>query len=170
MKKFLLLTLLAFVFTACSTDDSSTAWEDNATVSNVNMKDMFSDENPCFAGVGPGLTIDLADGIDNPVLVFKADLKGSNTRENRRMKFLLSVEMQLLADCEDINVPQGTIVKITNPNYYTLLNDTVKPTMSLLPSQMLTGCYRWRLVMDGYTMDGEPTCSSTSRWKDAPVY
>ena len=173
MKKFLLSAVLAVTLMACSADDSATTWDNNAVADNeVNFKNASTTLPLCFAGgIGPTLSVDLTNGINNPQFDFKADLKGVYPRESRRVKYLLSVEMQMLADCEDILVPQGEIVKITNPNYYTLNNDSVKPTIRLQESQLLTGCYRWRLVIDGYAVDGGlQTCSTASYWKDAPLY
>lgn len=163
MKKILLSAILALSLTACSTDDT------NAVVTGeTNYKAIEMGPGSCFPNLVSDLSIDLSNGINNPVFTFIGNLNNTSSKDSSRMKYLVSVDMQALADCEDITTGTGRLVRITNPEYYMV--NTVQPSVTLQESQLMAGCYRWRVTVTGYTLQGTVVCISSSSWKDAPVY
>lgn len=168
MKKILLSAILALSLTACSTDDTNTLQDNSATISETNYKAIEIGQSSCFPNLVSDLSIDLANGINNPIFTFIGNLNNTSSKDSSRMKYLVSVDMQALADCEDITTGTGKIIRVTNPEYYMI--NAVQPSVTLQESQLMAGCYRWRVTVTGYTLQGTFVCVSSSSWKDAPVY
>ncbi len=166
MKKFLLLPVLVF-FASCSTDDSAltTVQENNLAATDYKSADATI-STTCLDAVGGSLTVNLSQGINNPMLVFTASLTGVSSGINYKAR----IEIQEISDCEDINSAMGNIVSFSSP--YAVKAPTTQVNITIA-GQALPDftCYRWRVAVDCVsTTKGRGPCTTVSPWYEAPLF
>jgi hypothetical protein len=173
MKKFLVLSVLAAMFASCSVDNESVnLQEETVGVSVIDENnDLFGKiayTSSCFQSIGGSVFVDVSGGISNPKVAFVADVP--NDMATPSANYNVSVEMQLLTDCEDLNTGTGAIIKYTINNVaIPAVND---PRVLLSPSQLPSSCYKWRMAVDGIkvTSSGSSACITYSPWDYEPVF
>lgn len=162
MKKLLLLFVFAS-FAACSTDDNGLETQENAAAGAQYRAAAAMPD--CNAGINGSMYIDVANGIQNPVVVFNVIINGST-----KLYYKASVEIEMLADCEDVNSGSGDTTLYAMPGYTRALQNslTLRLDGNVLPSE---GCYRWRYVVEGCTnpkLSG--TCITVSDWNESALF
>lgn len=171
MKKFFYLSALALIFASCSTDNDTGLLQEEAvqisTVDEINVKMMTANTVSCVSFLNGNVYIDVSQGINNPQVVFTADVPNGNV--TRPARYNVHLEIQTLLDCEDLNSGTGTITRYSTSHLIPTLTD---PSITLSPSQLPSTCYRWRFVVDGYkvTSTSSTPCSTTSVWYEEPLF
>lgn len=169
MKKFFYLPVLAILFASCSTDNDSEIFQEDAVVMSTVDPSMqrMSDIQTCISSLAGTTMVDVSGGFENPQVVFIADVaNGSYVRT----KYTLSLEMQLLTDCEDLTSGSGAVTRFSLYNIsLPSLND---PKITLSPSQLPSSCYRWRYVVEGSktTTSGSAPCLTVTPWYEEPLF
>lgn len=172
MKKFFCISALALVFASCSTDNDSELLQEEAvqvtTVDEVAMKMMNTTTTSCINFLYGSHIIDVSQGINNPMVVFIADVPNGNA--SRPSKYTLSLEIQTLSDCEDLNSGTGSITRYSMLNYS--IPSISDPGFTLSPSQLPSTCYRWRFVVEGFKVTSTSTtpCTTESVWYEEPLF
>lgn len=166
--------LSVLTLTACSTDDTTFDQQHEAigiedATGYSSHKDIIIPEGigPCFKRLTGGISIDLPNGLNNPILIFSAQ---PGALAPPSSKYRLKVELQPLQDCEDMGTAQGPSLVYTAPVIF--INISVStPTVSLVPSQLPNTCYRWRMILEEViTGQRDPGCRSFSPWYEEPLY
>ena len=169
MKKLLLLPLFALMFASCSTDGDDLLQEDTVAVTTV-AENAYREAQTvtCLSTLGGYTTLDVSGGFGNPLVNFHADVV--NGTGYARTSFTLSLEIQLISDCEGLESGYGAITRYSLYNVsLPSLND---PKITLSPSQLPDSCYRWRYVVEGTkkTTAGTVPCVTESPWYWEPIY
>lgn len=165
MKKLLLLPFFAFFAIACTTDT-----EDLENYTASPYKEMqstkFSEPNTlsCFLGLGAHHYIDTTNGLNNPTITFISETP-SNIAGNYRVK----VEIEELADCEDLDSGSGIVRVFSTGATYTNIGANPPQISGVRPADTFA-CYRWRMVFEGVNKYGAVTCVTYSPWYDAPLF
>ena len=163
MKKILPILFTAFLFVACSTDDATVSETTQAAV-DAQLRAVGT----CFDGIYGSIYVDVSQGINNPKVQFSADVDDNS--DNVNQTYSAKLEIQLLSDCENLNSGTGTSTFYLVPGL--IQNPSVNiPKVKLSPSQLPTGCYRWRFTLQGVSnAQRNPSCISTTQWYDAPLF
>lgn len=169
MKKFILLPLFLLLLAACSTDDS--AFETNEATAGVTVNynkpsdiDARQAITSCFSTFTAYPSVDVSGGINNPILRFNAVVPANIPAYSM---YKMKVEVQPIADCEDLNSNQGDIITYTSSSYYMNIS-TTRPYVAVVPSQLPSGCYKWRMVIE--SINARSTCMSATSWYDSPLF
>jgi len=176
MKKFLLLSLLAIGLASCSTDSDFTITDEQSVVfstveaADANTQRAGQTAAACFSSVTGDIDIDLSNGIDNPIIIFNTILP-TPPPGTISQYYTIGVEMQLLADCENLTIGTGPIIKYSLPAPLRLPAATI-PGIALQPSQLPATCFRWRIVVQGTASATRSSgiCLSYSQWYDEPIF
>ncbi|WP_116790420.1 hypothetical protein [Flavobacterium psychrotrophum] len=165
MKKLLLLIpVFLFLAASCSTDSDSIL-EDTANAQTAAKEAALGITpkvtEPCFKEITAHVYNQ--GTLTNPVISFIADVPSTAPAS---IGFKVSVELQA-TDCEDINSGYGAISTYTSSTtFYNILSAPAH--IELLPSQTLP-CYRWRILLQGFTSTNKLVCASYTQWYDAPM-
>ncbi|RZJ75405.1 MAG: hypothetical protein EOO45_05710 [Flavobacterium sp.] len=169
MKKFLTLSLLALLFTACSTDDSGISQkEQNASeygASNDESGNAYrvAGTTECFNTVTGYV---YADGLNNPNLFF--GVTASRTSKGYNSTCRVTLQIQRLSDCDDMASVTGTTISYVLPGTY--VNFFAAPVGISIPSSNLpSGCYKWRFVTEGLS-GTSIDCTTVSQWYESPLF
>ena len=176
MKKMYLLPLLALFFTACSVDDSSEILDQekiqDADYSNTRFAATAANETKdgkdgpglvCFNDLAAHISMNVSGGLNNPIINFVADVP-LNVSYNTA--YMVKVEVQQLADCEDFNVVTGDPIFFGGGKYTNVV--MASPTITVLPNE-LPACYKWRMTFERTGRLVTP-CKTISQWYDAPLF
>lgn len=119
----------------------------------------------CFTDLTADVHLDVSNGIGNPTVVFTPVISDAVAATAR---FRIKVEVQPLADCDDVNSDMGSLLSF---GVFTAQNvNAVVPTVSILPAN-LPLCYKWRFVFEGLTISKrEPNCYSKTIWYESPLF
>ncbi|MXN89840.1 hypothetical protein GR160_01240 [Flavobacterium sp. Sd200] len=172
MKKIYLLLLIALFFAACSADDSNEIlnqeknteiiYSARATASKTKPGTGELPVASCFNGLAAHTTIDVTAGLNKPIVNFVADAPSNLSAS---AGYVVTVEVQELADCEDINVASGLPVFFGGSVFYNVVANA--PVINVVPAD-LPACYRWRFVFE--RSNSVTPCKSLSSWYDAPLF
>lgn len=178
MKKFLLLSVFTILFASCSTDDSTVFSNENTKaihesnpvnfVSDQDRNESMAGEGACFAELTSHIYVDVSGGFTNPQINFYADA-GRTTFNSKKLKFRIKLEVQLLADCEDLTSGTGSVTTFTRPTLATGMSTA--PAVIVNKAQLPGDCYRWRVIVQGLGAADESMmyCTSSTQWYDAPL-
>lgn len=171
MKKFFYLSALALVFASCSTDNELMNEEavQISTIDEVAVKMMnTTTTTSCINFLYGSHMIDVSQGINNPQVIFIADVPNGNA--SRPSKYTLSLEIQTLSDCEDLNSGTGSITRYSMLNYS--IPSVSDPSFTLQRSQLPSTCFRWRFVVEGFKVTSTSTtpCITESVWYEEPLF
>lgn len=169
MKKFILLPFFLLLLAACSADDSAFETNEAAAVVTVSYDkpsdiDARQGITSCFSTFTAYPSVDVSGGINNPVLRFNAVVPANIPFFSM---YKLKVEVQPLADCENMSSNQGNIIVYTSSSYYINIS-TIRPYVAVVPSQLPSGCYKWRMVIE--SINARSTCMSVTSWYDSPLF
>jgi hypothetical protein len=162
MKKLLLLPVLAFIFTACSTDTEDIIAQHSAERVGGGFEANF---NGCFNSLGAHTEIDLSNGFGNGLINFVSEVP-----EGATGGYKVKVEIEELSDCEDLASGNGNINIFTDGYTYYSVSKNPPSVKGIDPSDTFV-CYRWRMVFEGVSKLGKTeNCISTTQWYDAPLF
>lgn len=173
MKKIYLLPLLVLFFTACSVDDSAELLNQEIVeeVFFDSLKEEFNGSGPkeapqndCFNGLAAHVSMDVSGGLNNPAVNFVADVP---LTVSPGLAYVVKVEVQQLADCEDFNVVTGDPVFLGGRSYTNVA--MAFPSVTVQPNQ-LPVCYKWRMVFERSGRLIQTPCKALSPWYDAPLF
>jgi hypothetical protein len=167
MKKLLLLPFLLITLFSCSTDDAvelnNTVAEAQVLYYSTNRFDLPT-QYECFTSLSAYTNIDVSNGFDNPVVQFIADSEGAP----KKISYSVTLEVQPLSECEDMESNYGPSIQHKYPG--TVQNpDQNMPMISLLPSQLPGGCYKWRYIFTE-SLSSRSACASVTQWYEAPLF
>lgn len=172
MKKFFYISVIALVFASCSTDNDAMLLQEEAvvvsTIDEFNEKMSGTTTTTCISFLYGSAVVDVSQGINNPQVIFTADVPNGNA--SRPSKYTISLELQALSDCEDLNSGTGSLTRHSLYNFS--IPAVSDPGFTLTLGQLPSTCYRWRFVVEGYkvTSTGSTPCVTTSIWYDAPLF
>lgn len=163
-KKFFLLPVLMLLFAACSNDDSIMEMQQDQAAEYYGDFEMktLPPAPSCFTAFSAYTMINVANGFGNPMVEFYLNI----SVPAQRRQFIGYLEVQPLADCEDLSSAAGTPTVYNIPGYIQLGSGV--PALSLSPSQLPATCYKWRFVANaapGYT-----ACQSVTEWYESPLF
>jgi hypothetical protein len=176
MKKLLLLPFMILFFSACSTDDSVLEETNDAIVFNdaatAHSAGRMAPEAAASVGVdtscfpaGTSGSVNITGAFSSPAIEFIASIPFVPASNVYRIK----LEVQELSDCEDMSSNSSFTLTFNAPTTFTNVSAN-SPKITVLPAQLPT-CYRWRIFTERvYTGTKIVSCTSTTRWYDAPVF
>ena len=168
MKKILLIMMVTLAVVSCSSDME----EDNVQYSGFsNEKTAVSESaaiatRSCFIDLSAQVSVDLSNGLGNPVVVFTPVISGSVPATTT---YRVRVEVQPLSDCDDMNSNTGSLLSF-GPSGTVQNVIAAPPAISVLPGNMPL-CYKWRFVFEGVNNSQKtPFCYSASIWYESPLF
>lgn len=161
MKKLLLLPVLLVTLFSCSTDDSVSYQDESNAVNAASAERIEKPLNPCIADFSGYTIINVEGGFGNPVVEFY-----TFSTDGRKKKLSSYVEIETLSDCEDVNSGTGMVTSFSGGIINLIPNNNI---VTLNPSQLPSGCYRWRLVLTN-APGALSSCTSVTPWYEAPLF
>jgi len=173
LRNFFLVTAIALGLFSCSTDnDMPVMQEEQIAVNTTNdfyLQKILSagDTEGCVYFLNPSVTVDVSAGIQNPKVIFTADVPNGGSRASSR-PYTVTLEMEQLSDCEDLSTGNGIVTR------YSLYNQSipamlVDPVIKLSRSQLPSTCFRWRFVISGVNTNSQ-NCVTASAWDYEPLF
>lgn len=167
MKKLLLISFLAVLSIACSTDS-----EDIDTANSAQRAMQLEAQGTqgtsmvlnCFSGLEASTFISTVNGLSNPTITFISNPPASATGS-----YKVKVEIEELGDCENLTSGTGNIRTFTTGATYSNVYNNPPQISGIKPTQIFM-CYRWRMKFENVNRYGETTCTSCSPWYDAPLF
>lgn len=162
MKNLFLALTAIFLFASCSADDNNASEGPKAKSLTVSQ--------PCFSSISGTFAMDLTGGLGNPTLKFGATVQNfvSGSLLNSDIAYIMYLQLQPLADCEDMNSDSGDMVSFSSQSF---IGTTNIPTINLKPVNIPFMCYKWRVAITRIDARRKAdTCTSVSEWYDAPLY
>lgn len=172
MKKVILTALFSIILASCSTDDSSELLNDAAAINeNSDYAGRASAERPrpvgnaCFETINTSTDVNWTGGLGGSAAVTFYAMPQGGVNGN----FNVRLEIETLADCEDVNGPVTASYiawsgNVTDPN----VNTTA---VTLQASDLPYECYRWRFVFERKaTSQFIRGCTMASGWMEAPLF
>lgn len=164
MKKILLLLALVSGLWACSTDEDDLAQSDN-TILLSTSGEVTSLTTSCFNDLTGSVRVDVSGGFTNPIVIFTPVVSGT---VSSKLRFRARLEVQPLANCDDMNSNSGPILNF--PYSYIITGAQSSPSISVRSAD-LPICYKWRFVFEGISSSTiGPSCSSASVWYESPLF
>lgn len=167
MKKILFVLLMAAGLGACSSDnDVDFAENDTVQKQNTEYESSVLSVPSCFSALTGKVRVDVSNGIGNPVIVFTPVVPFG---VSPTAKFKVRLEVQPLADCDDMNSNTGTLLTFGPAG--TVQNVLLfPPSVSVMPASVPL-CYKWRFVFEGIeSVKRDPICYSASIWYESPLF
>jgi hypothetical protein len=162
MKNLFLALFGLMLFSSCATDDS--------TINEEPKPKSLSVAQPCFNSIDGTFTMDLSDGLGNPTLKFGATVQtfvSGGLLPNSNI-YVMYLQVQPLADCEDMNSDTGSMISFSSPSFKGVSSI---PTINLKPVNIPFMCYKWRVAITRIDAKRKgDACTSVSDWYDAPLY
>ncbi|RZJ76245.1 MAG: hypothetical protein EOO45_02990 [Flavobacterium sp.] len=168
MKKFLTLSLLALLFSACSTDDSGISQKEQDASTYGTSADgsgnayKIANSTECFNTVTGYV---YADGLNNPNLFF--GVNASRTSKGTTSNCRVTLQIQRISDCDDMESVSGNMITYVLPGTYTGFAAPVG--ISIPSSNLPSGCYKWRFITEGLT-GTSVECTTASQWYESPLF
>jgi len=162
MKKLLLLPALALFLFSCSSDTE----DFKALTSSSALKTAGTTPASCLSSLGAHIDIDLSNGFGNGTMTFVSETPAGISQECYKVKIVI----EELSDCENLSSGTGNIKMFTTGQTYFNIGAIPPKVIGVLPSQTFS-CYRWKMVFEGVSLrSSTPTCSTSTRWYEAPLF
>lgn len=168
MKKILLIILVAIAVGSCSADmeGNDVQYDNSATQKTDVSESTVLATRSCFINLSAQVSVNLSNGLGNPVVVFTPVISGSVPATTT---YRVRVEVQPLSDCDDMNSNKGSLLTF-GPSGTVQNVIAVPPSISVLPGSMPL-CYKWRFVFEGISASQKlPFCNSASIWYESPLF
>ncbi|MGV3460470.1 MAG: hypothetical protein ACO1N9_08455 [Flavobacterium sp.] len=173
MKKLIVLPLLALFIASCSTDDLSSEIQENnletidsETARNTPLpgQQPSGQVRPCFESLTGEVIVNLPGGLGGmPELNFIANGQGADWQA-----YDVYLVFENLVDCEELGNGTGETSTFFLGSLEDL--DTVNAMITLKPTDLPQGCYRWRFIYERRSTKRFTGCSSYSPWYDSPLF
>ena len=168
MKKLLLLPVLAFLFTACSSDmETEDLVSAYSTENGNNLRaQAATTASGCFSGLTASYIIDVANGFGNGTITFISQPPADAPVGGYKVR----VEVEQISDCEDLTSGNGNIRTFTD-GVVRYNVGTTAPVVSGVSAAQTFPCYRWRMVFESAPNASRGSyCVNVSPWYDAPLF
>jgi hypothetical protein len=161
--KRLMVLLAGVFFIGCSADNDVEVTEAKSVIN-----EDYSGKETIAQAVVPGCFTTFSGHVSasqlvDPDIYFRADVTGGAIK----VSYKYTLEVEMLADCEDITTGNGQVIRYNYPGLVTN-PATNAPVITVDGLVLPQDCYRWRLVLK--STGTVNSCTSYTPWYEAPLY